>query len=296
MPTVYTHYKFGKDVLHNLNKDLQKEINNNIEYYNMFNQGFDNLYYYYKIFYYKKFGVRAHKKDLDIFFNNLISYIKDNKLTNDYGIVYGFINHITLDTLIHPYINYMVTYLNIPHTKIEFMLDSFLYKMNNEDKWKSNIYKTLIPKLHFNKDLKLLLDEVFNKTYNEKNIGSIFNTSHNNGYYLYRYFINDPKLHKASFYKLFDLFSKDVKLSKLTFSFKDFDERVLNKGKKKWHHPKNEKEIYNYSFLELYDISLKIAIKLNNMAYEVLKNNLEIEELLKLIRKLNLQNIELLLS
>ena len=296
MPTIYLHYKFGCHILNNLAKNQQKKIQNNIEYYNMFNQGFDNLYYHYKLFYYKNFGVKAHKKNLDIFFNNLITYIKNNNMNNDYSIVYGFINHLTMDTLIHPYINYMVKYLNIPHTKIEFMLDSYLYTKYNDTKWDNKIYKTLMPRLHFNSDLKDLLDDVFYKTYNEKSIGKIFNTSHNNGYFIYRYLINDYNLHKASFYKLFDIFSKDIKFSQLTFSFKDFDERVLNSNKDSWHHPNNDQEIYNYSFMELYNIVLKICIKLNTIAYNILHNNLDINELLNLIKNLNLQNKKLLLQ
>ena len=112
MPTIYLHYKFGCHILNNLAKNQQKKIQNNIEYYNMFNQGFDNLYYYpFKWSYYRYFGVRCHKTNLNLFFTNLINYIKDNNLENDASItnmVYGFINHLTLDTIMHPYINYQV--------------------------------------------------------------------------------------------------------------------------------------------------------------------------------------------
>jgi len=62
MPALHTHYEFGQEVLKKLNKKIQKEINTNISYYNMFNQGFDNLYYHFRWKYYRIFGIRAHKK------------------------------------------------------------------------------------------------------------------------------------------------------------------------------------------------------------------------------------------
>ena len=46
MSALHTHYKHGNDVLKKLYKKQQLEINTNNNYYNMFNQGFDNLYYY----------------------------------------------------------------------------------------------------------------------------------------------------------------------------------------------------------------------------------------------------------
>ena len=56
MPTLYTHYKIGKKVLDKLDKPLKENIQKNINYYYIFNQGFDNLYYYHKHWeYYKNF-------------------------------------------------------------------------------------------------------------------------------------------------------------------------------------------------------------------------------------------------
>ena len=207
MPTVYTHYKFGQDILNKLSKKQQTSIRENINYYNMYNQGFDNLYYHFKWQYYRKFGVKCHKHDFDLLIKNVINYIKNNNLQEKSEItnfLYGIINHYTLDTLVHPLINYQVNALNIPHTKIEFMVDNFLYYQENE-KWHNKFYKTLIPRLKFNDDLKMFLDTIFEETYQEKNIGQIFNRSHNNGYYIYRYFISDRLNIKNKFYKIIDL-------------------------------------------------------------------------------------------
>lgn len=289
MPTVYTHYKFGQDILNKLSKKQQTSIRENINYYNMYNQGFDNLYYHFKWQYYRKFGVKCHKHDFDLLIKNVINYIKNNNLQEKSEItnfLYGIINHYTLDTLVHPLINYQVNALNIPHTKIEFMVDNFLYYQENE-KWHNKFYKTLIPRLKFNDDLKMFLDTIFEETYQEKNIGQIFNRSHNNGYYIYRYFISDRLNIKNKFYKIIDLIihTDEFKLSELTFT-KDTDYRVLN----------TDRNDFKYSFQELYDISFKVALKLNKLAYAILNSEKDINDLLKLIKLIDIKNIPELLK
>lgn len=293
MPALFTHYKFGQDLLNNIDDKLKQEITNNILYYNMFNQGFDNLFYYPIHWqYYKNFAITAHKKHITKFFTNMIQYILDNNLTNNSDItnmVYGFINHYTLDTIIHPFINYQVKNLNIPHTKIEFTLDS---RINTN--FDTHIYKEVIPRLHFSKDLKKLIDYVFETTYQEKNIGKIFNKSHNNDYYVYRYFVNDKNGFKTNMYKVVDfiLHNKGFRLQDNTFYVKEFNEEILNSDNLKWHHPNNKKEIYNYSYEELYDYCLLISTKLNTLAYNVIHNNGDLNNLINLISKIDLKNIQ----
>ena len=296
MPALHTHYKFGHDVLEKLNNKQKKEIKSNISYYDMYNQGFDNLYYHFKWNYYKNFGIKAHKNNIELFFKNAFDYIKTNNLENTLEVttlIYGFINHYTLDTLLHPYINYQVKNLNISHTKIEFILDNILNSNIN-----GKNYKIIIPKLKFNQNLIKYLDYIFDKTYNEKNIGKIFNRSHNNGYYLYRYFIHDKYGFKTFCYKIIDFLLpfKKFKLGENTFYVKKINKKILNKEKHIWNHPKSKKEIYNYSCKELYNIALKISIKLSNEAYNVIHNNKSLEKFLELIKLIDLKNISELLK
>lgn len=296
MPALFTHYEFGQRVLNKLNKNAQDDIKTNIEYYNMFNQGFDNLYYHFKWTYYKNLGIKAHKENVNVFFEHLITYIKENNLENDSKItnmVYGFINHYILDTLIHPFVNYQVQNLKISHTKIEFMLDS---KIKNNNKGK--IYKVLIPKLKFNKNLTTLISYLFENVHKEKNIGKVFKKSHNNSYYLYRYFITDNYGIKSLFYKLVDFILpfKKFKFSENTFHIRKFDERILNNKKEIWNQPNDKKEQYNYSYEELYNIALKVCIKLNNDAYKVIHNKMDLNVLINKISFIDLKNTQQLLQ
>jgi len=292
MPALYTHYQLGQDVLNKLNKNLQKEIKSNVEYYNMFNQGWDNLYYHYKWSYYKNFGSNAHKYNIDKFFCSIINYIKINHLENDSeltNMLFGFINHYTLDTLLHPLINYQTNNLGITHTKIEFMIDTKFRKNKS-----GTFFKTLIPKIKFKPELLNLLDYVFECSHKEKNVGKVFKRSHCNGYYLYRYFITDKIGIKTNLYKIIDFILpfKKFKFHKNTFYIKKFEPKILNIQKDCWNHPNNRNEIYNYSFNDLYNIALKISTKLNNDAYKVLKNKKDLNKFINNIKKVSLKNIE----
>lgn len=294
MSALHTHYKHGNDVLKKLYQKQQLEINSNINYYNMFNQGFDNLYYYlFNRKYYRDFGIKAHKKNIDTFFYELITFIKENNLQDSYEVtsmLYGFINHYTLDTIVHPYINYQVKNLDIPHTKIEFMIDGQLDSINTS-------YKLLISKVKFTKNLKLTINHVFDKTYQKENIAKIFKISHNFSYYIYRYFIHDKNGLKTKIYKLIGKFIPiDIILHKNTICPKVFDERILNKNKEVWHHPSNNKEIYNYSYDELYNSAVKIAVTLNKDVYKVLNNKGNIDEFIEKIKLINIKNIQVLLK
>ena len=169
------------------------------------------------------------------------------------------------------------------------------------EKWgkesSEKFYGTLIPKMKFPNKLIELLNEVFEKTYKEKNIGKIFNKSHNLGYYIYRYFINDKYGIKTFFYKIIDFIiqKKDIQFSKNTFYSKQFDERILNSEKNIWNHPNNKEETYNYSFNELYNLAIEVCTKLNNDAYEVLNNQKDLDELIDNIKSINLKNVQELL-
>ncbi len=298
MPTLYVHYKFGREILTKLPDNIQELLINKLSYYDMFNQGFDNLYYYHKNWnYYKNFGIQAHKNNIPLFFKNILEYIKDNNLQNDalmLSFILGFINHYTLDTLVHPFINYQVLNLNTPHTKIEFMLDYYFYPQ----KWQGKLYKKFIPKVKFNQNLIDLISVVFDKTYQEKNIGKIFRTSHNNGYYVYRYFIYDRLGLKTLIYKFIDKIreKKKFQFHENTFNIKKVNEEVLNNKHLEWHHPNIKKEIYKYSFQDIYDIAFKISIYLSNLTLDILNGNDKEEQFLKIINLIKLKNIPIILK
>ena len=171
------------------------------------------------------------------------------------------------------------------------MLDSKI-----RDNKSNSIYETLIPKIKFDKDYRNFINYIYKNTYNIENMGKVWNKSHNTSYILYRYFINDKIGIKTFFYKIVDIFNKSkFKLHQNAFRLNKFDERILNKDKNTWHHPRFRDQVYDYNFEELYNYSLTICIKMNALIYDVLHNKKDINTLLDYIEKIKIQNIQELL-
>lgn len=129
MPTTYTHYKFGKEVLSQLPKPLHQSIESDRELYDIGLHGPDILFYYNVL---KKnkvssTGYGLHEKYADIFFENagnVIAGSKDKAAARAY--IYGFICHFALDSECHNYIEKMIQVSGISHAEIEMELDRLL--------------------------------------------------------------------------------------------------------------------------------------------------------------------------
>lgn len=295
MPAMYTHYEFGRYVLDNLNKDIKKTISKNLDYYDMFNQGFDNLYYYLpKWRKYRELGRYCHHHYIKTYFKNVITYIYDNNLQNDSEVtnmLYGFINHLTMDSIMHPLINYQTKRLKISHSSLEIKLDRYLYEIKyHKDFQKEKMYKELVKKLKYGDNLINTFDSVFLSTYNQDKIGKIINRSHNLGYIVYKYFVFDSFGIKTFFYKIYDFFTpnKDFRYSEHTYYEKSFNTKFFNDEHKEW---KYKKESYYYSWNELYEYAIKNATKLIELANKAIYDQKYLNKFLKEYEKVNVKNI-----
>jgi len=198
MPSIYTHTTFANDVYNKLNKDIQNTINEKKEFYKMFSQSFDNLYYYNFLSLKKGKHIRnlakyCHTHKTQEYILNIINYIKKNKLNNNNEVLcylYGTINHYISDSTLHPYINYRTgryfkerheatkKYIGI-HTNTEIELDAYYYNLNTKKSFKKyKIYKD-IPILKFNNQLTNTINYAFKETYDIDNLGEIYNKSYN---------------------------------------------------------------------------------------------------------------------
>ena len=197
MPSIYTHYVFARDVKNKLPKKIQNIIEEKFNYYVMFSQSFDNLYYYNFLSFKKgkhirSLGSYAHRHKTNKYFKNIIEYIINNNLQKDPEVLaylFGSLNHYVSDSIIHPYISYRTgrysksrkdetkKYKGI-HTNTEIRIDAYYYnKDTNKDYKKFKIYKDFITKLNFSKHLKDTINYTFKETFNVDNMGNIFNKS-----------------------------------------------------------------------------------------------------------------------
>lgn len=304
MPAIYTHNIFAKDVFNNLNNNIQKTFKDRINIYEIFSQSFDFLYYYNflslkpgrKI---RKFGRFCHRNNTQEYLLNIIKYIKKNKLYNNADILaylYGSINHYSCDTTMHPYINYLSTIAKNKismHTKIEFEIDAYYYeKYNNKPFYKYDITKDLLTKIKFSSPLKACLDYAFKKTYNQDNLGSIYEKSYNQSALIFKLAMIDKYGLKKAIYKILDLIFVhfNIKCSYCSFYIKKIDLSFLNTQKKEWYNPQKKEVKSNLSWNELYKTALDKSLDIITLCHKYFHNKISFKKVVSKIPNISYAN------
>ena len=303
MPSIYTHYVFAKDVKEKLSKKLQDIINEKENFYILFSQSFDNLYYYNflslnKGKHIRDLGTYCHKHKVNKYFMNIISYIKNNDLKADSEVLsylFGSINHYIADSMIHPYISYRTgrysksrkeetsKYKGI-HTNTEIRIDAYYYnKETGKDYRKYKIYKELIPKLEYSKNLKNTIDHTFKETFNVDNMGKVFNKSYNQSKNIYRVLMYDPTGIKLFAYKIVDKLTpfKDRVAASFSLHKEPMDEKFFNRKHNHWCNPMDMDLISDESWDDVYKKAVKKAVKLIEESYKCLQDKVKEEKLAK---------------
>lgn len=293
MPSTVTHYLFTKDVLKCIDKDVQHRIKNSEDIYNLFGNSFDILF-----FSNPKLGSRAHGYNTNVYFANMINYIRNNNLTNNSDVLaylYGSICHYVLDSTIHPYVYYYTgkykrnvkeTYkYRGQHSYMEYMLDVILYKEKyNKELYKVNISKEIFPKLKFSLELQNILDYTFKKTFDYNNGYKSINRGRRNFKFAMKYGMSSRFGFRKMLLKAIDALHivKDKKLSYCNFHIKKIDKSVLNLEHRKWCYPIDKSVSFHYSFFDLYDVSIEKARRIINSLNEALeKSDSDIKKVLR---------------
>ena len=294
MPSIVTHHYFAKDVLKKLPKEIQNTISPSIETYYIFAQSFDNLFYY-KFFTpwkgkeIRELGTKAQQIKVNLYFENILNFITNNgqqKNTEILAHLYGSICHYCLDSTTHPFIIYEAGHISANkkyrgnHEKAEVSIDAYIYKKKENKNLKSaKLAHTLLPKIKLSKELKELLDEVFDTTFQFQNIGQIYEESFRTGNFILNFFVTDKTGIKKTLYHIKDTITPNShrKYANLSFHVSKIDETYLNLDHQKWHHPITN-ESHQESFEELYNIALKTAINIIKEIHDYLNKKAKKKE------------------
>ncbi|RGO25043.1 hypothetical protein DXB23_08180 [Dorea sp. OM02-2LB] len=150
MPTTYTHYRFGKDVLSCLSLPLRNSIN---EYRELFDIGLHgpDIFFYYRAMHDNKvnqIGFRMHEEPASKFFLHGKEILKDAPMkTAGRVYLYGFICHFALDSVCHPYIEKMIHERSVLHSEIETELDRIFMQKDGLDPVTYPTYKLIVPSI-----------------------------------------------------------------------------------------------------------------------------------------------------
>ena len=305
MPSIYTHTVFASDVKNKLDKKTKTLIDEHINFYNMFSQSFDNLYYYNFLSFKKgndirKLGGYCHRHKTQNYFMNMIKYIKDNNLQDNSEVLcylYGSINHYVSDSTFHPFITFKTgrysqsrkeqtkKYIGI-HTNTEIRIDAYYYEKINKKRFKQyKIYNELIHKLTFSKELLNTIDYTFKETFKKENMGKIFNRSYNQSKNIYRILMYDRFGIKLFFYQLIDFLfpNKDKKIASFSLYKEPIEETFFNRKHNYWCNPVDMDLISDDSWDDLYKKALKKAVKFIEATNLYLENKITENKYKKII-------------
>lgn len=283
-----THTYFSKDIYSKLDTNTKSIIENSKESFKTFNQGFDVLFFAGKK--YKKLGNYFHQNNTQLFFLNLVNYIRKNNLKGNpevMSFLYGLICHYSLDLNMHPYVIYKSGYFDRSkketwkykgnHSEMESYIDAYLIEQNENIKaCELDPGKFCFDYVNLSDDIIKMIDSVFLSTYNKKNIGKKYSKGIKKMKFLYSLLRYDKKGKKKKFYEFLDnkFPSKNMKYSPISYYINlNKNYFYLNLEHRKWCHPMDKKETYTYSFEDIYKNAMKQAIALINVVNEVIYYN-----------------------
>jgi hypothetical protein len=299
MPSSITHAYFSMDIFDRLNYNKRKLLSQYKEQLKTFAQGPD-VFFFYKFFCpaigkaIRDFGYYMQQNETQAFFVNLITYIKQHKLNKKPDVIaflYGFISHYVLDMTIHPYVVYKTGIFNRKdkstykyaggHTQLEVYIDAYMIQIRNKIKPAHfKTHKFCFNAISLSPELANLIDEVFDETFHQKAMGTIYIESIKHMKIVYKLFRNDRIGLKKCLYRISDFLPFNINMKVLSYYIKlDKNDYYLNLSKDHWHHPLNINIMYHYSVIELYAIALSKATKLIKEVDDVLNNKQGIEHL-----------------
>ena len=295
MSATYTHHLFTKDVYKSLHTNIKIKLDPDI--FDLFGKSFD-VFFFYK----PKIGTYLHNNHANLYFANIVHYLRSHKETHNSELLsylYGSICHYVLDSIVHPFIYYYggKAIKNNPktykyrgkHDYIELMIDAIMCEERNHKKiQKCNIKKQVFPKVRFTSNLSAIINQVYFDTFQISNAWKLYYKSYRRYRWCFKYFMSSRFGIKKMIYKFVDKISKsNVKLQHHCYYVSKRDDQVLNLNHQKWYYPVDKKISYHYSFFDLYDVAVIRAVKLITLIDEALdRDDKRIKKVIKEIGNL----------
>ena len=215
------------------------------------------------------FDYISHNKNITLYFINLITYIKENKLYNDKNIMaylYGHINHYYLDTLMHPYVYSIES--SIPSLSL---IDNHKLYEHYIDEYFNYIYPTLTMfDIEFNKGLINTINTTYKKTFNKSNV-----------YNSYKLSIKFLKLLENN-KDLLKMFKIDYDNFLSLFSTNE----LTNQNNDIWYNPFT-KEKHNESINDLFNKSIYLSKEVIEVINKIIYGNMSIDKVNRVIKNIS---------
>lgn len=150
MPAGYAHFDFGQQVFKKLDLELQEQLKNHMNLYNIGVHGPDILFYHKAL---KKNAVKDlgfsmhHEKAYDFFKDAKHIIVHSLYREDSFAYICGFITHYVLDSECHGYIDKQEKELTMTHSEIESEFDRELLVQQGKDPLRTSLTSHIHPTL-----------------------------------------------------------------------------------------------------------------------------------------------------
>jgi hypothetical protein len=314
MPGLISHYLFGEDCLKYLNRFYLKDIiKENYDTY-MFGAQGPNFFSYHKAWpFTKQIGIEnissiIHTTKTNEFFKNLLEFSREmdnfkalngsEKFKNTMiSYMCGFATHYILDRNLHPYVynvefkfknKYKNTKSEVLHKQIETDIDmkllNIIKKMSIKDFRDYTVFDISFDAFNILSDMyKYSISETFSYNISKNEIAHALSSARS-----IRKFLYDPSNIKLSVVKnLEKIFNEKIQFSSIIYKNKyAYDYDVLNYTNSTWEDPFT-KQIYNDSFIDLYNKSIPNAVEFMEIIFSYINNDGNINTILQFVNDIS---------
>ena len=298
MPSTITHEYHYRDVYEKTSKAFKESYPEKLYLsYSASSQGHDTYFFldFWNLPKFKKKSAKAELlqddkfQDLCVELSKMIIEEIDRADKEIRLILYGYILHHILDSLVHPYIIYETERLGV-HAQAESYLDEWMIEKREDKKAKHYPVHKLIPKIpKFKNETKNILNRTFFKIYGIENFGRDYERGLRQVPTFLRLFRYDLTGLKEFGYHLVDL----THLSKTKYYWLSYHNRFpnyeyyLNEERRKWYNPVDDKTPRNESFKDLYDRAVEEGAHIISKLEEALSSKASPQELKRIIPRIS---------
>lgn len=305
MPDLITHYLFAKEAMVKMNK--QEQIQPYRALYDLGCNGPDFFFYYHILPWQDKtnkesvhhLGSLLHQQKINSFFKEMLIALKQNNTSDHYVYTLGYLAHYFLDRKAHPYIFYFSGVVD-PHDPKTFIYKYWhkRFEVAIDEQMLVQKEKITIKQFHPAKiirakeiplnELYQFLNLLFQKTYQYQLSKNDFDDSIKEFEQDLKLLYSKKKWKKKAMLKIEKRFKLEPLVSTAMYSIEKENIDFLNLKKQVWYDPCT-KEKREESFLELYDQALKEYLDFIKMLDAYLNNQIELDDLLKVINGLTFE-------
>lgn len=288
MPAAYIHEQIVKKAIKRF-KTLPSGFGDNQDVLEIGAQGPDILFFYNILNVFNKnhipnkLGVQMHHERIGLFLHHLLLKTKET-MGSSYAYLMGFVAHYATDCTIHPFVYAMSNNEDgseneTKHLVLETQFDTW-YHQNSGNKGIPRQVSCIKRLTNMQKnDIANVLSDACQKVFPEAGLKPV---------HVYKTISDMNKVvstlyspHKVK-YHIFKLIEKIVGHKDIinrhtvaqTLPSYDF----LNNKKKSWKNPWDDKNVYTYSFIELFDMAVELSYKYMTTVVDYLENRLTIDE------------------